>query len=57
MFCLDNIRYTLKNNKDLQSCNSSIIKSISDVYTQGEVEKYLNISAVMVSHVFRYQNH
>jgi len=42
-----------KNNKDLASRNSAIIEALKDGYTQGEVSRYLDVSAALVSYVFR----
>ncbi len=42
-----------KNNKDLPSRNSAIIEALKDGYTQGEIARYLSVSAALVSHVFR----
>ena len=42
-----------KNNKDLASRNSAIIEALKDGYTQGEVARYLGVSAALISYVFR----
>ena len=42
-----------KNNKDLPSRNSAIIEALKDGYTQGELARYLGVSAALVSYVFR----
>jgi DNA-binding NarL/FixJ family response regulator len=42
-----------KNNKDLSSKNSAILKALKDGYTQGEIERYLNVSSALVSYIFR----
>jgi DNA-binding NarL/FixJ family response regulator len=45
-----------KNNQDLPSRNSAIIEALKDGYTQGEVARYLDVSAALVSYVFRSFN-
>jgi len=42
-----------KNNKDLPSRNSAIIEALKDGYTQGEIARYLGVSAALVSYIFR----
>ncbi len=42
-----------KNNKDLPSRNTAIIEALKDGYTQGELARYLGVSAALVSYVFR----
>ena len=42
-----------KNSKDLSSRNSSIMRALEDGYTQGEIARYLGVSAALVSYVFR----
>jgi ATP/maltotriose-dependent transcriptional regulator MalT len=39
-----------KNNKDLSSRNSAILKALKDGYTQADVARYLNISSALVTH-------
>ena len=41
------------NNKNLPSRNTAILEALKDGYTQGEVARHLNVSAALVSHVFR----
>lgn len=45
-----------KNSSDLLSRNSAILEALKDGYTQGEVARYLGVSAALVSHVFRSIN-
>ena len=42
-----------KDTNDLLSRNSAIMEAIKDGYTQGEVARYLDVSAALISHVFR----
>jgi len=42
-----------KNKKDLPSRNSAIIEALKDGYTQGELARYLGVSAALISYVFR----
>jgi len=46
----------MKNSNDLPSRNSAILKALKDGYTQGEIARYLDVSAALVSHVFRSLN-
>ncbi len=41
---------------DLPSRNAAILEALNDGYTQGEVARYLGVTAALVSHVFRNQN-
>lgn len=45
-----------KNSNDLLSRNSAILEALKDGYTQGEVARYLGVSAALISHVFRSMN-
>jgi len=45
-----------KNSHDLPLRNSAILKALKDGYTQGEVARFLGVSAALVSHVFRSMN-
>jgi len=50
------LKQHFKNSNDLPSRNSAILKALKDGYTQGEVARYLDVSAALVSHVFRSLN-
>ena len=39
--------------KDIASRNSAIVSAIEDGYTQGEIARYLKLSAAMISKIFR----
>ena len=45
-----------KNSNDLPSRNSAILEALKDGYTQGEVARYLGVSAALISHIFRSMN-
>lgn len=45
-----------KNSNDLPSRNSAILEALKDGYTQGEVARYIGVSAALISHVFRSLN-
>jgi len=53
-YCLMDSHF--KNNKDLPSRNSAMIEALKDGYTQGEIARYLGVSAALVSYVFRSFN-
>jgi hypothetical protein len=42
-----------RKNKDLPERNFAIIEALKDGYTQAEVARYLDVSAALVSYVFR----
>ena len=50
------LKQHFKNSNDLPSRNSAILKALKDGYTQGEIARYLDVSAALVSHVFRSLN-
>jgi len=50
------LKQHFKNSNNLPSRNSAILKALKDGYTQGEVARYLAVSAALVSHVFRNLN-
>jgi len=50
------LKQHFKNSNDLPSRNSVILKALKDGYTQGEIARYLDVSAALVSHVFRSLN-
>ena len=46
-----------QNSIDLSSRNTAIIKALDDGYGQAEIARYLDVSAALVSHVFRSFNY
>ena len=45
-----------KHTDDLPSRNSAIMEALKDGYTQGEVARHLDVSAALISHLFRSWN-
>jgi len=45
-----------QDNIDLLSRNSAIIRALKDGYGQAEIARYLDVSAALISHVFRSSN-
>ena len=43
-------------NNDLPSRNSAIIRALKDGYGQAEIERYLDVSAALISYIFRSSN-